>query len=585
MPNSMSWGLLPTAIQLHILSFVPPNDRALAGRLICRGAADSASDVELCTASIAQPLPPHAKSWAMEAGQQQLWQLPFRRKLQLLCTAASSGSEVNLEVALALLQPSVFPEVLHKRPCCWKWSALCPDPGAVAIKAGHPQLLGWLLRHCPASLLNPNRVLEAAAAHCDLAGLQAAWAECSRPGSSVYPSIEQAVLDAAAASATPDAVAKMQWLLDAGGSDCRLQESTAVAAARSGDLGRLRWLRRQVRRPTVLFSALRHANLAVAQWLVDEAGCRLPGAAGTGWEPLLRAAAWAPVDGAAKLQWLQDRGAPPLDNAASSVANDLAVAALSAGQVEAACYLMSNCGLDEMLDSDWETWLDAAAMCGSIPMMESLWKAGLVLSPDAYVGAAKAGDLAMVQWLAREAGVIDAEMPMQDAHNLIKFWPVGADSRILLRAVQCVLEEAECQGLGAAGAGGPGTANAYMGLQAVSAAVRRSDLALVRYLTEHMSAPKPRGGMARELLGSAVEAGSEALLEWLANQPRCLEEPFTGCLYTVAAERGDRATLVALRRLGVPWGRDDSLKEAVRRGCVEPALRWLVEHGVPVGSV
>ncbi len=35
--------------------------------------------------------------------------LPFRRNLDLLSPAASSGVESNLEVALAVFQPSIFP--------------------------------------------------------------------------------------------------------------------------------------------------------------------------------------------------------------------------------------------------------------------------------------------------------------------------------------------------------------------------------------------------------------------------------------------------------------------------------------------
>ncbi len=104
---------VPSALQLHILSLLPPNERALSGRLVSPDAAAALSGPEHCTASPSQPLPPHAVPWAVAAGQQHVRQLPFRHKLQLLCTAAASGSEVNLEVALALLQPSIFPELLQ----------------------------------------------------------------------------------------------------------------------------------------------------------------------------------------------------------------------------------------------------------------------------------------------------------------------------------------------------------------------------------------------------------------------------------------------------------------------------------------
>ncbi len=122
----------------------------------------------------------------------------------------------------------------------------------------------------------------------------------------------------------------MQWLR-AAAAGCRLIESTIVAAARSGDLGR--WLRDQgcsMRRCVgVLWSALLHADLAVARWLVDQAGCQLPDAGSTGWEPPLRGVAWGRVDGVAKLQWLQERGAPPMraaDNGIGGGAGDCSAA-------------------------------------------------------------------------------------------------------------------------------------------------------------------------------------------------------------------------------------------------------------------
>ncbi len=230
---------LPAALQLHILSLLPPNDRALSGRLVSPDAAAGLSQDPTCTASLSQPLPPHAVPWAVEAGQQHVRQLPFRHKLQLLCTAAASGSEVNLEVALALLQPSIFPELLHAYNTVWASKYVPPEanPGAAAVTAGHPQLLGWLLSHCP-GLVEREQVLTAAAKHCDLAGLQAAFGALS-----VGPKGQGWMLDLLAESATLDAVAKMEWFFSIGGGRVQPRKSTAAAAARSGDLGLLRWLR------------------------------------------------------------------------------------------------------------------------------------------------------------------------------------------------------------------------------------------------------------------------------------------------------------------------------------------------------
>ncbi len=233
---------LPPALQLHILSFLPANDRALSGRLVSPDAAAALTGPDHCTASLSQPLPPHAAPWAVEATQLHLRQLPFRHKLQPLCTAAASGSEVNLEVALSLLRPSVFSELWYAGGGMW---SPYNDPGVAAVEAGHPQLLGWLLDRCP-GLVNPDRVLSAVAQHCDLAGLQAAWELLRLPRVSTTlisgwrPATRtSAALAAAAGSATPDAVAKMEWLM----SKINWGPEAAAAAARSGDLGRLRWLR------------------------------------------------------------------------------------------------------------------------------------------------------------------------------------------------------------------------------------------------------------------------------------------------------------------------------------------------------
>ncbi len=617
--SSGPWRLLPTSVQLHVLSLLPHNDRTLSGRLAWEEAADAFSNAEARTASLSQPLPPHAVSWALEAGQQHVRLLPFRHKQQLMCTAAASGSEVNLEVALALLQPSVFPELLQDLAGAYRRQDLDADPGAAAVKAGHPQLLGWLLQHCP-GLLCPEHVMAAAAGHCNLAGLQAVWgllqadhAHRSNGSSSPHvPPLGQEVLDAAAESATPDAVAKMKWLLTpSSGCSCSLTESTAVAAARLGDLDRLRWLQERgchMGGEGLLLSALQHADLAVVQWLVDEAGCCvLPGAEGTDWEQLLQAAARSPVDGVGKMGWLQERGAPPLDMADGSLVR-VALEAAKAGQVEVVRYL-----LPAVLKTQPDLVPVIAAISGSIPVVECLREAGLMLTVinRPYKGAAMAGSVATVRWLAQQQEGIapTTDAAMEDAVDLIKGWPTAtsADSRSLLEAVRVVLGRAEDKNsaqvlLGSVADRGPGAPvvpynerdeltwnfpalmRTIHALHAVSLAAHRSDVTLVRYLMAKLS-PTPRlpEDTARK---AAVEAGCEAMLEWLVeNRPDFRQEPCPGCVYLEAARNGDRATLTTLRRLGVPWGLLDGLAEAVRLGCCEPVLRWLVQQGVPVGGV
>ncbi len=88
--------------------------------------------------------------------------------------------------------------------------------------------------------------------------------------------------------------------------------------------------------------------------------------------------------------------------------------------------------------------------------------------------------------------------------------------------------------------------------------------------------------------GKALEAvaaeGCEALLEWLVQQPGCLERLGGASPYSIAAEWGDRGVLDALWRLGVPWGAQDVVARAVHNGCKRPGLQWLVQRGAPAGT-
>ncbi len=577
---------LPTALQLHILSLLAPNERALSGRFACRDAADALSGPQHCTASLSQPLPPHAAPWAQEAGQQHVRQLPFRHKFHLLCAAARSGSEVNLEVAWVLLQSSVFPKLLQDEQDRYN---PYPDPGAAAVRAGHVHLLGWLLRRCP-GLVQPDEVLAAAALHRPLAELQQAWetlqghstrrdsddSRISSNGGDSHSSrvhLTQAVMDAAVKLHTPDAVAKMEWLLVAGAGSCRLGESTAVAAACCGDLGRLRWLRDRgcPFEESALCAALEGASLPVAQWLVDEGSCDLPPRVGEWdfglWNNFMGAAAWS-TDGVAKLCWLQKQGAPSLTGDNIRLAQGMALPAVEAGRVEVVQYLLSAVGPAALIRnlSDQQTFVYTATRSGSTQMVAFLvQEAGLVLSHRAYEWAAEVGGLAMVRWLALEAGVSAAGCCLR---TVVDLWPrnTQADSRDLLEAVQLVV-----------GAGWHRW-DTHEVQKAVAVAARRGDLALVQYLHRQQPGQMPVG----QCQAAAVSGGCEALLEWMAGQPGWLSH--VNSPYRDAAILGDKGTLAALRRLGVPWDREWTLVHAVMGDCEVPVLRWLAEQGAPVGD-
>ncbi len=587
-PQEQQLQQLPTALQLHILSLLPPNDRALSGRFACRDAADALSGPQHCTASLSQPLPPHAAPWAQEAGQQHVRQLPFRHKFQLLSTAARSGSEVNLEVAWALLEPSVFPELLQNE---LDRVNPYPDPGVAAVTAGHALLLGWLLRFCP-GLVHSEEVLGAAALHHPLAGLQQVWdalrdyfnsgssnSSVSHGNNGGRPNsrradLTQAVLDAAARSHTQDAVAKMEWLLVAGADSCRLRGSTAAAAARTGDLGRLRWLRERgcPFGKLALSGALESASLSVAQWLVGEGLCELPQGEGEGegsshWDSFLYAAAKS-SDGVAKLEWLQEQGAPSLTGDGIRLARDLALLAVEAGRMEVVQYLLSAVWPAALIrdPSDQDRFGKAAAKSGSTQMVGYLvQEAGLVLNHKAYIWAAEVGSLAMIRWLALEGRLSAASC---DPSSVVGPWPrnTQAHSRDLLEAVQ-LLFGAGC------------IIDTYAKQYAIAVAGRRGDLALVQYLHRRL----PRWLLTLQYEPAAMLGGCQAMLEWMTGQPAGLAN--VASPYHGAATIGDKGTLAALRRLGVPWGHQDLLVYAVLVwGCEVPVLRWLVEQGAPVGD-
>ncbi len=584
---------LPTALQLHILSLLPPNERALSGRLAFRDAADAFSAAEDRTACLGQQLPSHAVPWALEAGQEYVRQLPFLHKFHLLCTAARSGSEVNLQVALALLQPSTFPELLQNPECSYR--RCFADPGVAAVTAGHPQLLGWLLSRCP-GLLCSRDILAAAARRCDLAGLREVWeALQARPSgcsssnntsSGSQPRLDQHVLDTAAGSATPDAVAKVQWVLAAAQNACRLERHTATSAVLAGNLELLRWLRQEGCDPPSASETLNDAyilgqaaSVPVARWLVDEAGYELPlpaslsGPEGNYWHVLLHTVAQN-GDGVAKLRWLQERGAPPLAGDGSTpLLFRLIQGAAMEGQLETLRYLVPLLGQGRATRGS--LFADCAAASGSIPVAEYLRQAGWAFTDRAYVQAATRGDVAMVRWLAQEAGVSAEGL---DLARFMELWPSGttACNRDLLEAVQVVVGVAGCRRWDAEGV--------------MNCAAARGDLALVQYLQGQLQQQGQQQGQRGrwpdgEALAGVAIAGCEALQEWLVERhPSCRTGGGpTGSPYVLAAENGDRGTLAALRRLGVPWDAQGTVVQALLHGCELPVLRWLVEQGAPVG--
>ncbi len=457
---------LPAELQARVLQFLPPNECALSGRLVGKGAWKRLNQPHHCTASFRLPLPPHAvddPAWQPHL-QQAFKQAPMRAKLQYLSAAASSGSVLNLEVAWRLLQPCLFPELLphpvgdtqgprnqhhHHHPVldiythCLRPNDL--DPGAAAVAFGHAHAFAWLVQHgCP---LEPQRTLVAAAEHCDLAGLKQAWGLlCPRldPGRRM----EVPLLAAAAAVRSPThqtACAKLAWLLlltaeaaqpqgpAAEPWPCRslVLTAAAVAAAASGNVQLLQWLcdeqgldlaRKSPRTllpskgrwsESVLAAVLEGGDMDLVRWLVGERGYPLPSSqADEGWEDESSDDASEAWEGAARggsveaMRWLLGSGVPVQEGAIG--------AAAGAGRLKAVQFLHAECGL-RLTEG---VFVEAAGSRG-LPTAQWLLQAGCPMSPEAYDSAAKAGDAAMVEWLATEAKCPLGQDTMRDA---VRFW-------------------------------------------------------------------------------------------------------------------------------------------------------------------
>ncbi len=594
---------LPAAVLSHAFSFLRPNERTLNARFICRDTAAALSDAEYRSASLSQPLPPHAVPWAVEAGQQHVRQLPTWHKLLLLSTAAASGSEANLEVALALVQQSIFPEMLITGHSVWARQDILPepDPGEAAFKAGHPQLLGWLLRHCPA-LLHPGRVLQAAAEHCDLAGLQGVWGELQGDGARAVdwagrerPALNQGVLDAAAGSSTPDAVAKMEWVLDASRGSGRLQDSTAEAAACSGDLGRLRWLqergcRLDIPNAGVLMNALEHADMSVVRWLVEEAGCDLLGKHQEYWDCFVIAAARS-AEGLARVRWLEEQGVGLL-GARGRILEELPqiLDDVRAGHVQTLRYVTERYPgnlSEEQQEEQSRVMVQAAVALGNIPLAEELLASGFTFDHQCYCAVGCSPDpVAMTRWLAHRAKVCAAELDLGVFLRrtcCLNGTPDG--HRMLLQMSQLLL--------------GTGAEPSRLDVQgAMGRAAAEGNLGLVQYLAQHMEQQLGHPPDWQRVLTAATGSGCEALVEWVAGKPGaflpllpplewvdgqlvCLQQH--NFSFGPIAMIGDFGVPNALRRLGVPWGPLDTVAQAVNNQYKAPVLRWLVEQGAPMG--
>ncbi len=598
--------LLPYEMIMLVLSKLPQNDLALAGRLTCSEAARKYKDVRF---RLSQPLHLHLLEPFEPLIQSRMAALTFRQKLGLLAVAAASGCEANMAAAWELLRPNLHPELLPANA-----AAEAPgfgfsyhiseneNAGRVACERGHPHLVKWMLDH--GCLLEPCDTLIAATQHCSLDALRGIW-ELLRPLLDLDESC-QGVLQVAAASATGDVLDKVAWVLEAGAGSCTLNSRVAAAAiygvARFSGLGeedivgvvltQLAWLQERgcpLTGALPLETAMRlpgSAALRVAEWLQAEGqeqqqqGQNPDGEQGSNNLALLQPKAACELvaavvgahsspgsgDSVAKLRWLQGRGMPLPERVLSIVAR--------AGDLDAVCYL---CEEHDMLLTD--EVFEAAARSGSMPLLKWLHTSGCPMIGLTYVAAAECGSLEVVQWLLQEAGCPMGDgaeclfgMMVRDwaseevgrwssVHPLSRTWGLGEDTDLLV--LVRLLVEAGC------------TAR-----NVLKEAAERGDMRLVRFLVEDLKRP-----VGRHEVAAAARSGCFDLVRYMLEANGGLPQPFRCTpkdVYAAAAANGDLGTLLELRRLEMPWG-CGTLQEAVLDRTPLPVLRWMVQQGMPAG--
>ncbi len=594
-PNTGCPAVLPPDLIGRCLELLNPNDMAFHGRLVNQDACRRFCDPLHRTATFSIPLPPKARETAWQQYMLQAFQqLTFGQKLMSLSVAAASGSQRNLELAWALLQPCVSLGYVH--------AYITKDAGTAAVRFGHLHLLPWLLQHgCP---VGKHSVLEAAAQHCDMQQLLHVWGllgyDAHPPSGGQVRQIHARLAQAAGISGA-GAVAKLSWLLavyKAQSPNPKLTEremvvAAAEGAAESGNLPVLRWLL-QERDPTlcsntlaelweedgsslpkwpeVLSSALRHRHVAVADWLVDEAGCPVLQRVQEQQEEEVqqRWELWQLWHGAAgggsveAMRWLLRRGVP--------VCREAIGLAAESGRLEAVRFLHEECRMDLQQDNVFSS----AAGSGSVPLATWLLQAGCPMSRDAYGSAAGAGHGAMVTWLAREARCPWGRETQRDV--LHEFWSGTRDTSVGEGSSNDPqIEQAVWAMLDAGCPPGGGTDRA----DSIGAAAQLGYLDLVRHLRDERGVAFAPGTLA-----AAARGGCVPVVEWLVGAgcragPGADNDP-----YVVAAggEDGqgiaDVATLSCLHRLGVPWN-GGVLRWAVRKGVSWRVLRWMVEQGAP----
>ncbi len=543
-----AFASFPIDLAVRVFKALEPNEQPITGRLICKEASAQLTQQGCNKACFSLPLPPAVTEavWQQHL-QREFNLLTLRNKFRALAAAAASGSQLNLHVAWGLLRPCLSETDLYAsygdgtpyfegyRP------AADEDPGVAALRAGHLELLPWLLEHrCP---VNKAATLAAAAEHGSLEDLQRVRALLGR--SKFWPGDVFCLAEAAGRS--DDGYEKIYWMSSSLDNDAPPDERSKMcqhAANGSAAAGQLLVGIWGAPRNT-LKVALRAGQLAVADQLVGQRGHDVwqeMWGEGAAFEAAL-GEVWRGAGSRAGLdvvQWLLRRGVPLRPVAIA--------AAAGGGQLEAVQYLHGECGLPLK-----EEVFAAAAGSGSLPTMEWLREQHCPMDSNAYRSAR---DPATVVWLAGTAG---CPLPEGGAPvvNLKMCAARGVSSSALMEAVKALV-----------GAGCPPERAAC-----IAGAAYGGHLPLVRYLHEELGV-----GFGPDTLAEGARGGCVPVVEYLVaagcqtgnpGDERSLMDSMEHNPYYAAVKNGDRATMECLHRLGVrrpdPW-LDESIAMILGQG-------------------
>ncbi|PNH07772.1 hypothetical protein TSOC_005743 [Tetrabaena socialis] len=437
---------LPPELLHRVLGLLPPNELACTARLVCKAAAAAFCSPQYTTVRLSLPSPHDAfvRRWGEPLAMRPL---TLERRRQLLFLTGASGDIVNLQfialhvgclVGTAAAPPAgtaaagpaldeawwlrregnarVVYKVLAaaaeagRRPMVeWivanarfegarprgsryshtKW--LLYQASCCAARGGHKSLMVWL--HEERKVVNkfndPYYLLIAAAAGYDLRMLQRLH-RTHLPGRKAGEHIITAeqhrpdVVGAAAASATSDWRAKVEWLE---GQGYPRTDGAAAFAARYPDApARLAWLgaRGYPLTARVVRAAAGSGNVEALQYLLAE------GTPSDG--PAMDAATW--YCNLQAMQMLHAQGRP--------IAADALCYAARAGSLPAVCWLLGLLGNEQQraaLDADL---ISAAAESGCLALLVRLRELGCPLTAKTFARAASAGSEEVLEWLAEQ---------------------------------------------------------------------------------------------------------------------------------------------------------------------------------------